>query len=54
MHVVVLAFRTSTAPPEHLPGPAQSTYRKAVATARRDKKQGKQQGLTEEQKQEIR
>ena len=32
----------------------QSTYRKPVATARRDKKQGKQQGLTEEQKQEIR
>ena len=32
----------------------QSSYRKAVATARRDKKQGKPQGLTEEQKQEIR
>lgn len=32
----------------------QSSYRKAVTAARRDKKNGKQQGLTEEQKQEIR
>ena len=31
----------------------QSSYRKAVTAARRDKKNGKQ-GLTEEQKQEIR
>ena len=46
--------RTGIAAPEHLPVTVQSTYRKAVATARRDKKQGKPQGLTEEQKQEIR
>lgn len=32
----------------------QSSYRKAVTAARRDRKNGKQQGLTEEQKQEIR
>ena len=30
------------------------SYRKAVSTARRDKKAGRTQGLTEEQKQEIR
>lgn len=32
----------------------QSSYRKAVTAARQNKKNGKQQGLTEEQKQEIR
>lgn len=32
----------------------QSSYRKAVAASRRDKKVTKQQGLTEVQKEEIR
>ena len=39
----------------HAPVCLQQSYRKAVTTARRDKKgQGRAAGLTEEQKQEIR